>query len=721
MSQLAATVLSAILAGIWFGACLVIAATLLLRVLPGLEPRWRYRLWLGVMIAALAGTFALPAAQSWQPDVTPDTPWPAGEEAAQVPEEVRLDVPGLAPAALVAPSRIAAQAVPTARLGAVDLDARSPDRPGIQMRSGAATALAALVLAGVLFALGRVALQLLAVRRLKRRSGPAPSRLARLWSEAQVRLPTPRSLRLMTSAEARLPVACGYLHPAVLVPEWLSRSLTDEEMRHLLLHELAHLVRRDDWGLLAERVIVAICWWNPVVWWVSRRLEQAREQACDVLVAAQSDRQQYARTLVHLAELATAGSQCLANGALRGQLTLRVEALMARPSASIRTVRLRYRGPAIGLAGLVLVAGFRVAPPRIQSSASLAVAPVAVQSRLVGATGFAAGPEGLALDSLFTAYADSGFSGTILLARRGEILLHKGYGLADRERGIPATAETRYSTAGITKLFTATALLQLATEGKLAVDDPVSRWIGPWSGPKGGVTLDEILTYRDGFTRLNAPVQRADPREFLRALAAAPASFTPGSGFRYNDHGHSLLGLVIERASGEAYESYVQRRFLNPAGLTSTAFEADGGEMATEYSGPATALVPVGPRAYRWGRRASLGLVSTAGDLYRWFQALSDTAVVSHAVRTQLFKVRGRTDYNTDQAYGLELVDRGGGHHIWRRVAGTPGFEGEVLYDPTSDWTAVILVNTRLGWRFRVWRDIEREMWAEGGGLRAEG
>jgi CubicO group peptidase (beta-lactamase class C family) len=163
--------------------------------------------------------------------------------------------------------------------------------------------------------------------------------------------------------------------------------------------------------------------------------------------------------------------------------------------------------------------------------------------------------------------------------------------------------------------------------------------------------------------------------------------------------------------TGEEYESYIRTRYLEPAGLAMTGFEGDGGLVATEYTGPAEKLQPAGARAYRWGRRASLGLVSTAGDLYRWFQALSDPRVVPARVRAELFQVRGRTDYGSEQGYGLELINRGQGHRLWRRVAGTPGMEGEILYDPDQEWTAVILVNTRLGWRFRVWRDIERSMW----------
>lgn len=699
MNQLAANAITYALASLWLGAWVIIAVTLLLRALPGLEARWRYRVWLMALGISLIGPGLLTRMNRAEPTGSLDLPSTAEESAPDGRTAGELVV------TQSTRNRFSPPVTPSARAvtGKSPVVVKAQSGPaGLELPDQALRSIGWVLLAGAVLALLRIPLQLRALGRLKRRAEYAPEELRRLWDATIDRLPCRRGLRLRVSDDVMLPVACGYLQPAVVVPRGLSELLSDEETSYLLLHERAHLVRRDDWGLLFERTIGALCWWHPAVWWMGKQLEQEREEACDQLVACGNERRRYARTLVHLAEIAQARPGGLAPGALRGELTRRVEALLAGPAS--RQASLWLRAPAALLAGGILLTAARFSPPGV------IVIPGPIDS-LTPAPKSQSIPVA-SLDSIFRNYADSGFSGTILLAQRGRILLEKGYGLADREKGIPATPETRYSTAGMTKLFTAAAVLDLAEQGKLSLQDSVGHWFPALTGTKGAVTLDQLLTYRDGLTRLNAPVQRDDPDEFVAALARSPASFTPGAGYRYSDHGHSLLGLVIEQVTGEAYEGYIRSRFLDPAGLSHTGFEDEDGPTAVEYSGPANALEPIGRRAYRWGRRASLGMVSTAGDLYRWFHQLTDSNAVTPWVRQQIFQVRSRTDYKSDQAYGLELVDRGQGHRLWRRVAGTPGFEGELIYDPDNDWTAVILVNTRLGWRFRVWSQIERAMWA---------
>ncbi len=695
MQGLTANLLSAALLSLWLGAGLALAATLLLRLAPGLPPTWRYRVWGAVLLC-----IALPLVRG-----TPrlDPPPPGGTAPAR---------PSAAPPVAAAP--LEAEPPPStgaASVGEPPAILRAPDRspepvavrdPTAWLPAGLAATLVALLVTGCMLLMLRLTGQLRAVRRLKRRALPPAEGLRRQWVPALHLLPVSRPVDLRCSPDVALPVACGFRRPAILFPAGLDRSLTPREIRCLLLHELAHLGRKDDWALLCERALLALLWWNPAAHWASRCIEQEREQACDALVAGRSDRRVYARTLVRVAEMVRGTAPALAPGAHRGSLSLRIERLLAAPGPS-RGGHWRRRA-AGALGGVTLAAAVVLRPPTVRTftaRATVAEAPSGARDRATIRE----------MDQVFARYADSGFSGTVLLAQHGSVLLARGYGQADRERGIAATAETRYSTAGFTKLFTATALLDLVHEERLSLDDTLGRWFPSLPPAKAGVTLGQVLTYQDGLTRPKAPVQRDEATAFVEAIGAAPASFTPGTAFRYNDHGHSLLGLIIERATGERFEDYIRRRYLGPAGLSHTGFEGEGGPMAVEYHRQAGVDAPIGPRAYRWGRRASLGLVSTAGDLFRWFRALDDPTIVSPQTRRALFQVYGPTDYGSGQGYGLELVARRDGRRLWRRVAGTPGFEGELLYDPEGDWIAIILVNSRLGWRFRIWRDIERAMW----------
>jgi CubicO group peptidase (beta-lactamase class C family) len=256
-------------------------------------------------------------------------------------------------------------------------------------------------------------------------------------------------------------------------------------------------------------------------------------------------------------------------------------------------------------------------------------------------------------------------------------------------------------------MFTAAAILLLEQEGRLRVSDSLGRFFPQLSGREGQVTLSQLLTHTDGLTRQNAPVYRSDPRQFIQAVATSPDSFAPGEGYRYNDFGHSILGLIVEQVSGMPYEAFIHQRFLQPAGLAQTGFENEPvGPYAVEYAGPAGNQYPIPPRSYTWGRRGSLGMVSTAGDMYRWIQALDDPRIVPPSVRERMYRSYGPTNWGAERGYGWDRIRQRNGMVLWRRVAGTPGMEGEILHDPAGRWTAVILVNSRVEWRFRVWDDL---------------
>ena len=167
--------------------------------------------------------------------------------------------------------------------------------------------------------------------------------------------------------------------------------------------------------------------------------------------------------------------------------------------------------------------------------------------------------------------------------------------------------------------------------------------------------------------------------------------------------------MLVEGVAGEPYERFVRRRLLAPAGMTDSGFEGEplprGAVLAREYAGPPDEQHPVAPRPYRWGRRASLGLVTTAEDLYRLLHGMRSDGVLPADVRRRMLTPRVATSYRTLQGYGWDL-QRINGARVERRLAGTPGFEGELLRNLDEGWEAVILVNTQVGWRYAVWDEI---------------
>ncbi|MEJ7813089.1 MAG: serine hydrolase, partial [Gemmatimonadaceae bacterium] len=574
---------------------------------------------------------------------------------------------------------------------------------------------------GVLLHLGRLALGLRALTRLGRTAVPLDSATAAIVAPLLPHAGT-RAVRILASRRVPTPVTIGYRSPVILLPPSVVAGLDADALACVVRHELAHVRRRDDWWVLAQRVLEAVLFHHPAARWVARRADEAREMACDeAVVAATGAARGYARALLRVAEL-SAGAPPLAlapSAAASGSaLAARVE-MVIRPPRPLSPGARRMVGLALGaaalLAGIALVrvpSPIAVGLPRVGSTAPLLAtrSPVSpVEVRIVAGT--ARGAAGLRLDSIFTRYEAYGFSGAVLVAHRGEVILEKGYGLADRKRGVRVGAATRFSTAGMTKAVTAAAILRLEDEGRLRTSDLVSAYLGPFPGAKAGATIHHLLTHTDGLAALGAPVFRAKREAFVDAMRRAPMAFAPGTGSRYTDFGHSLLGAVIERVTGERYERYVREHVLRPAGMTHTRFEGDplpSGDtlLATEYAGPPGEPRAIPPREYRWGRRASLGMISTVGDLHRLYLALQGSAIVSDRARREMF-----TPADTlGQGYGWAMTRTARGATLRRRIAGTRGLEGELLHNVDEDWVAVILINSRVGWRFAIWREIRSAM-----------
>src|SRR5712671_4473271 len=146
------------------------------------------------------------------------------------------------------------------------------------------------------------------------------------------------------------------------------------------------------------------------------------------------------------------------------------------------------------------------------------------------------------------------FMGSVLVARDGKILFEKGYGLANAEWNIPNTPQTKFRLGSITKQFTATAILQLAEQGKLAVADPVSKYYTDASESWSKVTIHHLLTHTSGIPsytddREFFPKKSRDPRtpaEIIKLTQDQPLQFEPGAKWKYDNTGYILLGYIIE-------------------------------------------------------------------------------------------------------------------------------------------------------------------------------
>lgn len=166
-----------------------------------------------------------------------------------------------------------------------------------------------------------------------------------------------------------------------------------------------------------------------------------------------------------------------------------------------------------------------------------------------------------------------GFSGAIVVMHEGEVVLRKGYGLANREQGIPYTPKTLQSHGSITKQITAAAILKLQSQHQLSTDDVLSDYFEGVPKDKANITIHQLLTHSSGLPGAigpdREPITAAD---FLKQLWSSPLQFESGSRYDYCNTGYSLLAMIIERVSGLSYEDYIQTQLLKPQGLVSTGY-----------------------------------------------------------------------------------------------------------------------------------------------------
>ncbi|MCP3956830.1 MAG: beta-lactamase family protein [bacterium] len=275
----------------------------------------------------------------------------------------------------------------------------------------------------------------------------------------------------------------------------------------------------------------------------------------------------------------------------------------------------------------------------------------------------------------FQTLADArAFSGAVLVARDGKILLERGYGMADYEQGIRNRRDTVYAVASFTKAFAAMSIMMLAERGQLDVDDPVAEHIPGF--PNGEViTIRHLLNQTSGlYEYLLSPDLWASftlahtPMELLDYFVYEPLGFTPGSQHQYSNSNYVTLGVIIENVSGLPFRDFIRLNILDPLEMDHTSydpFELDFPDKAIGYDDiTADPPVPTSIYAHPTIPYSAGGMASTVEDLYRWDQALYTETLVSAATLEEMF-TPGHGDYGFGW-YIDELVVDGQPHkQIW--------------------------------------------------------
>lgn len=227
----------------------------------------------------------------------------------------------------------------------------------------------------------------------------------------------------------------------------------------------------------------------------------------------------------------------------------------------------------------------------------------------------------------------------VLIMKDGKPLYLKAFGKADLEFNIEMAPNHIFAIGSITKQFTACAILKLSQEGKLSLQDPVTKFIPGYPTHGHHITLEHLLTHSSGIKSITemkkwtheVQKQNFSPAELINFIKDEPNDFAPGEQFHYSNSGYILLGYIIEIASGKSYQEYLHDTFFGPLGLTNTSYSSHsriipgrvaGYQKDKGYYENADYLSVTQPYA-------AGSVLSTVEDLYRWQEAVMNGQVIS--------------------------------------------------------------------------------------------
>jgi CubicO group peptidase (beta-lactamase class C family) len=290
---------------------------------------------------------------------------------------------------------------------------------------------------------------------------------------------------------------------------------------------------------------------------------------------------------------------------------------------------------------------------------------------------------------------------SIVVVRGRDSLISQGYGLVDLENSVSATPHSVYRIGSITKQYTSAAVMQQVEAGKIRLDDSIGTYLPSLPARWRPATVRQLLNHTSGIPsytdigprwlkRIGEPMS---PDSLVAFTANDSLNFAPGTGWRYDNTGYVVLGMLVEKVTGKSYAQYLNERFFGPLGLKETMYCSNAPIIPHRAQG-------YGKDSSGWRNAAFIdmtqpfsagALCSSALDLARWNQALGSGRVVS-AASYQLMTTPSGTA--TPRHYGFGLVsDTLAGHRIIQHGGGIPGFSTANAWFPDDSLSVTVLPN----------------------------
>ncbi len=300
------------------------------------------------------------------------------------------------------------------------------------------------------------------------------------------------------------------------------------------------------------------------------------------------------------------------------------------------------------------------------------------------------------LDEYMTALSGAyKFNGVVLVARQGTVLLKKGYGWKNAAAQEASDVNGIFQIGSLTKPFTAEVILKLEEQGKIALDDKLSKYFPDY--PKGDrITIENLLTHTSGIPGYD--VEESDTiawtpvtkEQVIGLFRNQPLEFKPGKKYKYSNAGYFLLGMIIEKVTGKSYEASVRELIFQPLQMLNSGFDFIHLEDLRKVTGYAVLNAGEQRPVHLVDSTVSYAagaMYSDADDLYKWAVSIARQQILSASIWKRAF-----TPFKSNYGYGW-FIDTLSGHDYAGHSGGIMGFTSYLAYFPGEDVTIILLNN----------------------------
>lgn len=300
-------------------------------------------------------------------------------------------------------------------------------------------------------------------------------------------------------------------------------------------------------------------------------------------------------------------------------------------------------------------------------------------------------------------FKPDGIGVAVLVARKGNVIFKKAYGMADLESRTPATTTSVFRIASLTKQYTAVAILQLVEKGRLSLNDDIHKHLPDYPPTAHPITIENLLTHTSGIrnvTDMKFPEimrwKNSTPAEIIDVFKNEPLKFEPGTEFRYSNSGYILLGHMLEKITGKSYEAYVKENIFKPLGMQHAYYDHAEQVVPNRARGYSeqTGAITNAPFFNMTFPYAAGGLMMTVEDMFAWHVGLRRYTILKKETLDKAFvpytlKNGNKVTYGYGWGLGEVAGSKGQMHS-----GGVDGFTSFQIYLPTEDVYVVMFCNS---------------------------